>query len=197
MKGILAVGNEMRGDDAVGIFAGRLLEARGFPVVFAYETPENALGGLRKFDGLVVLDAAHFEGGEPFRVVEPDDSWFTHKPGLSKIAKFLRVPVTVIGIKAYKRALVKGISPRARRNAREAVKVVEVCMSIPGVVTSAERKLVDVGGKEKEMRFAVPGLKDGDFVLIHAGVVIERLSREEYDRTREALGFSPVEKVHL
>jgi len=187
MIGILAVGNELRGDDGVGIYAGRLLRDRGFPVVFAHENPENVIDKLRGFDRIVVLDAAHFSGNEPFRVVQPGDSHYSHRPGLSKLAGFLGVPFVVVGIKAYKRALFRGVSDRAKENARAAVKVVEMCMALPGVVVDAERKLVDVNGKEKQVKFAVPGVKKGDFVLIHAGVVIERLTAEEFEEARKAI----------
>lgn len=194
MIGILAVGNEMRGDDGVGIFAGRLLERKGFPVIFAHETPENVLGRLRRFDRIIVLDAAHFEAEEPFRVVHHDPGGYSHKPGLSKLSKFLDADLLVVGIKTYKRALLKSISPQAQENARTAVKVVEVCMALPGVVVDPEKKVVDLGGKEKELRFAVPNLKQGDFVLVHAGVVVEKLSKDEYEKFLEAL---PHEDKHL
>lgn len=190
MLGVVAMGNELRGDDGVGLFAGFLLEEKGFPVVFAYENPENVMGELQGFERLLVLDAAHYEGEGPFVVSRLGrGGGYSHRVGLSKIEKFTGADVRVLGIKAYKRGMGVGISPGAKRNAREAAKVVEVCMAIPGVVVDAEKKIVKMEGEDKGVRFAVPGLEKGDFVLVHAGVAIEKLTREDYEKTREALDF--------
>ncbi|MBR9689395.1 MAG: hypothetical protein GOV01_00660 [Candidatus Altiarchaeota archaeon] len=189
MIGILAIGNELRGDDGVGLFAGGLLESQGFDVVFAHESPENIMGKLL-FKKIIILDAAHFEEEAPFLVGDIDYGGYSHKIGFSKIAKFTGAKIRVIGIKTYNRELGESISEAAKRNAMAAVKVVKMCMAIPGVVSDAENKLVDFGGKIKKSKFAVPGLKKGDFVLVHAGVVIEKLKKEDYENAKSALDFS-------
>lgn len=177
--GIVAMGNSLRGDDGVGLLAGELLEKKGFPVIFARESPENILGELKGFDRLLILDAAHFDADRPVMVSrDVDNSEYSHKISLSKIRKFTGADVLLIGIKTYKRGLMGDISEQAKENARQAVKVVEVCMAIPGTVLGED--LVDMGGKEKKVKFAIPNLKKGDFVLIHAGVVIQTLTKDEF-----------------
>jgi hydrogenase 3 maturation protease len=74
---IACIGNEMRGDDAVGPFvAGLLVETASLHVVNCGETPENYLGVIAGLDPekVVVIDAAHF-GGEPgeVRIVNRSD----------------------------------------------------------------------------------------------------------------------------
>ena len=185
MIGIVAVGNELRGDDGVGVLAGKILAEKGFPVIFARESPENVVGEMKKFDRLLVLDAAHFDSDSPFIISRGfRDSVYSHNISLSKIEKFTGAEILLVGIKTYKRGLMEGISERARQNALEAVKVVEVCMAIPAVVK--EKGLVEIDGQEKKAKFAMPGLKKGDFVLVHAGVVIQKLSEEEYKSIRNS-----------
>ena len=185
MTVILAVGNELRGDDGVGIFAGRILANKGFPVIFAHESPENIIGELKRYEKLIVVDAAHFESDSPFKVSkEFEESFYSHSVGLSKIRKFTGAEILLVGIKTYKHGLMEGISERAKQNALEAVKVVEVCMAIPGKVLG--RGLVEINGKEKKAKFAVPNLSRGDFVLVHAGVVIQKLSEDEFQSIKNS-----------
>gem|GEM_PF-5308455 len=185
MKGILALGNPLRGDDAVGIYAGKLLEKRGFSVVFGFETPENLK--LEGFSELIILDAAHFDEDSPIMIGKAVSGSYTNKPGLDKIAKYLKVPYTLIGIKTYNRRLGESLSDKARGNALAAVRVIEVCMAVPGVVVNEKEKTVNLGAKVRQVKFAVPNLKKGDFVLVHAGVVIDTLSKEDYLNAKEAL----------
>ncbi|MBR9681815.1 MAG: hydrogenase maturation protease [Candidatus Altiarchaeota archaeon] len=189
MISILAIGNDLREDDEAGLYAGKLLEKRGISVVFAYEQPENVLGQLRQVNKLLILDAAHFEGERPYLVTRevPSKSFYTHKLDLNKIKKFTGAEVRLIGIKTYNRRLGEKISEQVKANAREAVKVVEVCMAIPGKILNKEEKIVEIGGEEKKVKFGLPGLKKGDFVLIHAGIVIEKMSEEEYKTISEEM----------
>ncbi|MBR9679901.1 MAG: hydrogenase maturation protease [Candidatus Altiarchaeota archaeon] len=176
---ILAIGNELRGDDGVGIYAGQLLENKGFPVVFGYENPENVFNQLDS-DKIIVLDAAHYEGQEPFKITNKlSDSSYSHRPGLAKLAKFLQAELVLLGIKTYNRSLRDELSQSAKRNAELAVKVIEVCMAIPAIFV--DKGLVSIAGQEKKVRSVVPELKKGDFVLVHASVVIEKLSKQEYE----------------
>ena len=179
----------MRGDDGVGLYVGKLLEKKGFSVVFAHETPENVLGQLRQFKKIIILDAAEFKEEVPYLIVKevPADSFYTHKLDLNKIRKFTGAEVQLVGIKTYKRALGEPVSEQAEANACEAVKVIEVCMSIPGKIVDEKEKIVEVHGEQKKMKFGLPGLKKGDFVLIHAGVVIEKMTEEDYKKISEEM----------
>lgn len=189
MPAILAIGNELRGDDGVGIYAGNLLKERGFDVIFAYESPENILGCLRCFKKIFILDAAHFEAECPFLVIseENNPSVYTHKLDIEKIKKFTKAEIRLIGIKTYNRKLGEPIGERAKANAREAIKVIEVCMAIPGKVIDVNEKIVELHGKKKKVKFGLPGIKEGDFVLIHAGVVIEKMSEEDFKTISEEM----------
>ncbi len=64
---IACIGNEMRGDDAVGPLLARLIEETDrVKVINCGETPENFLGKIAnlKPEKVVIIDAAYF-GGKP------------------------------------------------------------------------------------------------------------------------------------
>ncbi len=184
---ILAVGNDLRGDDGVGLYAGKLLETRGFKVFFAHETPENMLGRLRGAGRIIIIDAAHFDGDGPYRIIRevPADSFYTHKLDLKKIEKFTGARVWLVGIKTYNRRLGGKISRQAKANAREAIKVVEVCMAFPAKIIDEKEKIIEINGEQKKVKFGMPGLKKGDFVLVHAGVVVEKMSEKDFEKLSE------------
>lgn len=188
MLGVVAVGNELRGDDGVGMWAGRLLKKRGFPVVLAHENPENFLGEMKKFDQLLILDAAHFEEDRPYVITsQAPDSFYTHKASLQKISKFTGAKTWLVGIKTYNRALGESVSEQAQANARQAVKVIEVCMAVPGKIIDGKNKIAEIQGKKQKVKFGVPGVKEGDFVMVHAGVVIEKLDPTQFDEVTSEL----------
>ena len=195
MPCVLAVGNELKGDDYAGILAGKILEKKGFRVIYAYETPVNVLDSLRSCDRIIAIDAAEFPEDRPWIVTKKlDRGGLTHRIGFEEIAKFLGKDIIVVGIKIYERGFGK-ISEKARKNVEEAVKVVEVCMAKPGIVVDARKGIVEIDNERKKVKMAVPGLKDGDFVLVHAGVVIEKLSREEYEEIKKELEAVEKEKL--
>ncbi|MBR9680406.1 MAG: hypothetical protein GOU98_01115 [Candidatus Altiarchaeota archaeon] len=185
MIGILALGNELRGDDGVGIYVGKELEKCSIPVTFGFSTPEN----LKEipYSKIIVVDAAHFDLSVPFLIGKDTISHYTHKPSLDKLAKFFGVEYTVFGIKTYNRELGNKISEQARKNADFTIRVIKVCMAIPGVVVDEGKKVVDLGHKTKQVKFAIPHLKNGDFVLVHAGMVIDKLSEDDYKNAKDAL----------
>ncbi len=186
------MGNELRGDDGVGIFIGRALENKGFKVIFAYASPENVLTELKGFEQIIIVDAAHFNKDVPFLISkELDFSNYSHKIGLKTIQKFVDSNFLFFGVKTYKRVFDTKISEKALENARKTIKVIEMCMAVPGIIKDFEKKVIEINGKDKKAKFAVPNLKEGDFVLVHASVVIEKLSKEEYDDlVKGALCFS-------
>ncbi|MCI4439255.1 HypC/HybG/HupF family hydrogenase formation chaperone [archaeon] len=57
-----------------------------------------------------------------------------------------------------------------------------MCLGIPGKVEAIEGKeaVVDVGGVKRKVRLdLVEGLNQGDYVIVHAGFVIQKLTEEE------------------
>jgi hydrogenase expression/formation protein HypC len=57
-----------------------------------------------------------------------------------------------------------------------------MCLGIPGKVEAIEGKeaVVDVGGVKRKVRLdLVEGLNPGDYVIVHAGFVIQKLTEEE------------------
>ena len=62
-----------------------------------------------------------------------------------------------------------------------------MCLAIPAKVTRVEKSgvgTVDYIGSEVRTNFALlPGVKPGDWVIIHAGFAISKLSRKEARET--------------
>jgi hydrogenase expression/formation protein HypC len=80
-----------------------------------------------------------------------------------------------------------------------------MCLALPAEVISIEREtetaVVALGGVKKEISVALLDEVDpGDFVLVHVGFALHKLSPEEADRTlamiREA-GEDPLEELAL
>jgi hydrogenase expression/formation protein HypC len=72
-----------------------------------------------------------------------------------------------------------------------------MCLAVPAQVIelrSAEAALVDLGGVRKEISLAlVDDVAVGDYVIVHVGFALQKLDREEAERTLElfaALGES-------
>lgn len=68
----------------------------------------------------------------------------------------------------------------ANRNVRR--EVADVCLGIPAKVISVDglTALVDFGGVRKEVLVAASEISPGDLVVIHAGMVIGKLSEEDF-----------------
>jgi len=68
-------------------------------------------------------------------------------------------------------------------------RVFKMCLGIPGVVVEVKEltAIVDFGGVKREVdKLLVPDVKPGDYVIVHAGAIISKLSREEAEKTIEA-----------
>ncbi len=61
-----------------------------------------------------------------------------------------------------------------------------MCMAVPGRVVG--KGIVEISGSRKRVKFAVPGLQEGDYVLVHAGVAIQKLSRADYEALLRSAG---------
>jgi hydrogenase expression/formation protein HypC len=64
-----------------------------------------------------------------------------------------------------------------------------MCLAVPAQVVdlrSAEAALVDLGGVRKEISLAlVDDVAVGDYVIVHVGFALQKLDREEAQRTLE------------
>ena len=62
-----------------------------------------------------------------------------------------------------------------------------MCLAMPVLVlelTADDQAVVDLGGIKKEISLAlVEGVQPGDYVILHAGYALQKLDREEADRT--------------
>jgi len=62
-----------------------------------------------------------------------------------------------------------------------------MCLAMPVEVVELredDRAVVDLGGLRKEVSLAlVEDVHPGDFVILHAGYALQKLDREEADRT--------------
>ncbi len=61
-----------------------------------------------------------------------------------------------------------------------------MCLAVPALVKEIDAQLavVDFGGVRRRVGVAlVPGVKPGDYVLVHAGFAIQIVDTEEAERT--------------
>lgn len=61
-------------------------------------------------------------------------------------------------------------------------KVSSLCLGIPGKIEAIEGKeaVVDMGGVKRKVRLdLVEDLSRGDYVIVHAGFAIQKLTKEE------------------
>jgi len=66
-----------------------------------------------------------------------------------------------------------------------------LCLGVPGIVVEVRKEekeaVVDFGGVKKEVdAFLVDDLKPGDYVIVHAGAIIAKISEHEYREIKEA-----------
>ncbi len=65
----------------------------------------------------------------------------------------------------------------------------KMCLGIPGRVVKVDGNiaLVDFGGITREADASLEDVKPGDYVLVHVGVIISKLSLEEAQETIEMI----------
>jgi len=120
---LLAVGNPMRGDDALGpTLADRLQGKVSATIVDAGEVPENYVGvvAAAQPEVVVIVDAADFGAAAgDAAIVAPDDltgpKFSTHNAGLSLFVRFLQsenpAEVVVIGVQPSSTGFGEPMSP--------------------------------------------------------------------------------------
>lgn len=62
-----------------------------------------------------------------------------------------------------------------------------MCVALPGIIEQIEDSIASVNfsGNVVRAHTGVVDVKVGDFVLVHAGLVIQKLDREEAENMRE------------
>ena len=120
---ILAVGNTSKGDDGIGIYAGKLLEKKGFTVLYAYESPENFLSKI-KTKKVLVVDAAAID--DDYKIGSPASfpSISTHGMSLTLLENYLKqkgITVFVAGIKPESTDYDSPLSEKAKKRAEKLV----------------------------------------------------------------------------
>ncbi len=132
MKVLMGIGNELGGDDAVGLYVAELIEGENGWIGFRCGTaPENFIGKIERLNPelVVLVDAAEMgiEPGE-FREIEPEyaDTIFasTHSIPISFLLKWLRRSVgkvVLIGIQAKSFNIAAPLSDEVRKGAKRLV----------------------------------------------------------------------------
>ena len=66
-----------------------------------------------------------------------------------------------------------------------------MCLAVPMKVTAiqGDTATAEFGGMKREVEIQLlEGVKEGDFIIVHAGVAIEKLDEGEAERMLELLG---------
>ncbi len=143
MNLLMGIGNEMRGDDGIGVYVARNFKKEGWEVIVAGQVPEDFTFDIKKLhpEKLVLVDAA-LMGLEPgaIRIVPvekiPSVAFSTHGMPLSFFISYLREFVGEI--------VLIGIQP----------KIMEFGATISPEVMEAGEKLLRIlqSGAEKEIK---------------------------------------------
>ena len=137
---ILGIGQELRGDDALGLEVARRLQKKlsgreNVLILLAGPAPENFTGALRRFapQRVILVDAA-LMGGPPgaARWLDWHDargfSASTHSLPLSALADYLEselgCTVQIMGVQPAGNALGTPLSPEAKKGVREASQLI-------------------------------------------------------------------------
>lgn len=122
---VLCVGNDMKGDDAVGKYVYERLKTES--KLYCAEMPENYLGRIEELgpDALLIVDAADF-GGEPGQVAFAElrdfsaPSLSTHALSMSIMSRFLKgIEVFLVGVQPKTLEFGKKMGKEARAGADE------------------------------------------------------------------------------
>lgn len=138
-KGLLCIGNPLRGDDGIGIEVGRLVEEKldDWEVFFGYDVPENVFGDIRKFkpEILVVVDAmsGFKDNGVYFLDLskEIDYVYSTHNLPMPVLLMYLRKICTqtfFLGLNVMIENMLdikEELSPNAKKSALKAVEMIK------------------------------------------------------------------------
>jgi len=136
MKLLLGIGNELKGDDALGPFIAKNFTASGWKCVNAGTVPENFLGTVQKEkpELLVLVDAA--EMGLPtgsVRRIPPEKAgtafYSTHSLPLEQFIEMAgkhAEKVLLIGVQPARTGLDSGMSGEVKNAAEELMRLLRV-----------------------------------------------------------------------
>lgn len=139
---ILGVGNELRGDDGIGLFlAGELEKELGNPegiMIIKTQVPENFITPIMEFrpEKIIILDSADF-GGRPgdFRVIKEGEilefAVSTHNMPLTvflKALEMLRAEKILVGVQPKSLAFGSGLSKELREKAGDVLEFVRTLL---------------------------------------------------------------------
>lgn len=143
-KAALCIGNKLRGDDAVGIYVGELLQKQlpHWKIFFGEDVPENEFGFIRDFnpDLLLVIDA--ISGFKDDKIeffdlsFEQDYIYSTHNLPTPILLSYLRsiVPQTLfLGICVHLENVLhfkEGLSKKAENLALKAIEKIKFLDSL-------------------------------------------------------------------
>jgi hydrogenase maturation protease HycI len=120
---VICIGNELRGDDGVGIYIGRRIKN-----ALVTEFPESYIHRIRdeRPESILFIDAVDF-GGEPGSIIfselkEIPSAISTHKLPLSLLIKILeeegiKTRAYILGVQPKNIELGENLSPEVRRSA--------------------------------------------------------------------------------
>lgn len=146
---IVGVGNPVLSDDGVGIYAARMLLARGLPGVSIEELPASGLELLDMVldhDRVVIVDAIQTEGGSPgdhYIMAEEDFKRSVHgtSPHGFNIATALAMGRQVVPERMPKEIVFVAIEAEDIENFREGL-TPKVAASLPAIVDMIEREFI-------------------------------------------------------
>lgn len=144
-KALLCIGNKMRGDDAVGLYVGELVEEQmpSWRVFFGQDVPENEFGALREFDPDIIVVVDAMSGFKDDKIEffdlsnERDYIYSTHNLPTPVLLSYLRTitPKTLfLGISVLLENVLnfeEGLSQNAKISAKKAVqKIKEIDLNL-------------------------------------------------------------------
>lgn len=146
---IVGVGNPILSDDGVGIYAARMLLARGLPGVSIEELPASGLELLDMvldYDRVVIVDAIQTEGGVPgdhYILTEGDFRRAVHgtSPHGFNIATALAMGRQVVPERMPEEVFFVAIEAKDVEEFREGL-TPEVSARLPAIVDMIEREFV-------------------------------------------------------
>lgn len=124
---VLGVGNEMKGDDALGRYVIDRLKTKN--KLFCGEMPENFIGKIKEFgpDAALIVDAVDF-GGRPGEIVFADIKEFeasslsTHSLSFALMSRMISgTDMFVVGVQPQSLEFGQSMSTKATKSAKSIV----------------------------------------------------------------------------
>ncbi len=134
MNILLGIGNEMNGDDAVGIYVARKIKCKGWKSIDCATVPENFVGEIYRYkpDKVVIVDAAdmNLKAGEVRRISKDKigkATFSTHSVPLSlfisHLQKLMNTEVFLIGIQP--KSMYGEMSEEVKRAGEEVIEYIK------------------------------------------------------------------------